>query len=96
MNNSAILSGKRAAVFGAGGSISAAVAKEFAAEGAEVFSAAGRMRTWTTWRSAVHRRRRPGAAALPWPATMPPIFSRHALIASGRSGPATLKASERR
>jgi 3-oxoacyl-[acyl-carrier protein] reductase len=35
--NSAILKGKRAIVFGAGGSIGAAVAKEFAAEGAEVF-----------------------------------------------------------
>jgi NAD(P)-dependent dehydrogenase (short-subunit alcohol dehydrogenase family) len=45
MNNSAILSGKRrAVVFGAGGSIGAAVAKEFAAEGAEVFSAATRKR----------------------------------------------------
>jgi NAD(P)-dependent dehydrogenase (short-subunit alcohol dehydrogenase family) len=32
-----MLQGKRAAVFGAGGSIGAAVAKEFAAEGAEVF-----------------------------------------------------------
>jgi len=37
MNNSATLSGKRAIVFGAGGSIGAAVAKEFASEGAEVF-----------------------------------------------------------
>ena len=35
--NLAILQGKRAIVFGAGGSIGAAVAKEFAAEGAEVF-----------------------------------------------------------
>jgi len=34
-----ILEGKRAVVFGAGGSIGAAVAKEFAAEGAEVFLA---------------------------------------------------------
>ena len=32
-----MLQGKRAAVFGAGGSIGAAVAREFAAEGAEVF-----------------------------------------------------------
>jgi 3-oxoacyl-[acyl-carrier protein] reductase len=39
MNNSQILQGKRAVVFGAGGSIGAAVAKEFAAEGAEVFLA---------------------------------------------------------
>ena len=39
MNSSAILKGKRAVVFGAGGSIGAAVAKEFAAEGAEVFLA---------------------------------------------------------
>lgn len=37
MNNSAILRGKIGVVFGAGGSIGAAVAKEFAAEGAEVF-----------------------------------------------------------
>jgi len=37
MNRSPILQGKYAAVFGAGGSIGAAVAKEFAAEGAEVF-----------------------------------------------------------
>ena len=37
MNNSGILQGKRALVFGAGGSIGAAVAREFAAEGAEVF-----------------------------------------------------------
>jgi 3-oxoacyl-[acyl-carrier protein] reductase len=37
MNHSGILQGKRALVFGAGGSIGAAVAKEFAAEGAEVF-----------------------------------------------------------
>jgi NAD(P)-dependent dehydrogenase (short-subunit alcohol dehydrogenase family) len=37
MNGSAVLQGKHAAVFGAGGSIGAAVAKEFAAEGAEVF-----------------------------------------------------------
>ena len=32
-----MLQGKRAAVFGAGGSIGATVAREFAAEGAEVF-----------------------------------------------------------
>jgi 3-oxoacyl-[acyl-carrier protein] reductase len=38
-NNSSILKGKHAVVFGAGGSIGAAVAKEFAAEGAEVFLA---------------------------------------------------------
>ena len=37
MNRSPILLGKYAAVFGAGGSIGAAVAKEFTAEGAEVF-----------------------------------------------------------
>jgi short-subunit dehydrogenase len=37
MNGSQILHGKHAVVFGAGGSIGAAVAKEFAAEGAEVF-----------------------------------------------------------
>jgi NADP-dependent 3-hydroxy acid dehydrogenase YdfG len=37
MSGSGILQGKRAVVFRAGGSIGAAVAKEFAAEGAEVF-----------------------------------------------------------
>jgi 3-oxoacyl-[acyl-carrier protein] reductase len=37
MGNSAILKGKHAVVFGAGGSIGGAVAKEFASEGAEVF-----------------------------------------------------------
>jgi 3-oxoacyl-[acyl-carrier protein] reductase len=39
MSNSQILFGKHAVVFGAGGSIGAAVAKEFAGEGAEVFLA---------------------------------------------------------
>ena len=39
MNSTAILQGKKAVVFGAAGSIGAAVAKEFAAEGAEVFLA---------------------------------------------------------
>jgi NADP-dependent 3-hydroxy acid dehydrogenase YdfG len=38
-SSSAILQGKHAVVFGAGGSSGAAVAKEFAAEGAEVFLA---------------------------------------------------------
>lgn len=37
MNKSRVLEGKRAVVFGAGGSVGSAVAKEFAAEGAEVF-----------------------------------------------------------
>ena len=37
MNSSQILKDKHAVVFGAGGSLGAAVAKEFAAEGAEVF-----------------------------------------------------------
>lgn len=37
MNRSPILQGKHVAVFGAGGTIGTAVAKEFAAEGAEVF-----------------------------------------------------------
>jgi len=37
MTESQILRGKRAVVFGAGGSIGAAIGKEFAAEGAEVF-----------------------------------------------------------
>jgi 3-oxoacyl-[acyl-carrier protein] reductase len=37
MNSTQILKGKHAVVFGAGGSIGSAVAKEFAAEGAEVF-----------------------------------------------------------
>ena len=39
MSNRAILQGKDAVTFGAGGSIGAAVAKEFAAEGARVFLA---------------------------------------------------------
>lgn len=39
MNSTPILNGKHAVVFGAAGSIGAAVAKEFAAEGAEVFLA---------------------------------------------------------
>ena len=37
MNRSRILEGKRAVVFGAGGSVGSAVAKEFAAEGADVY-----------------------------------------------------------
>ena len=37
MNTSQLLHGKRALVFGAGGTVGAAVAREFAAEGAEVF-----------------------------------------------------------
>ena len=37
MSNTQILRGKHAVVFGAGGSIGSAVAREFAAEGAEVF-----------------------------------------------------------
>jgi NAD(P)-dependent dehydrogenase (short-subunit alcohol dehydrogenase family) len=44
MNSSQILRGKQAVVFGAGGSIGSAVAREFAAEGAEVFLA-GRTRS---------------------------------------------------
>ena len=44
MNSSPILQGKRAVVFGAGGSIGAAVSREFAAEGAEVFMS-GRSRS---------------------------------------------------
>jgi NAD(P)-dependent dehydrogenase (short-subunit alcohol dehydrogenase family) len=39
MNSTLILKGKHAVVFGAGGSIGGAVAKEFASEGAEVFLA---------------------------------------------------------
>jgi 3-oxoacyl-[acyl-carrier protein] reductase len=39
MNDSAILQGKRAVVFGAGGSIGAAVARQLSADGAEVFLA---------------------------------------------------------
>ena len=39
MNNSPILKDKRAVVFGAGGSIGAAVARQFSADGAEVFLA---------------------------------------------------------
>ena len=37
MSSAAVLKGRHAVVFGAGGTIGAAVAKEFAAEGAEVF-----------------------------------------------------------
>jgi NAD(P)-dependent dehydrogenase (short-subunit alcohol dehydrogenase family) len=44
MNSTLILKGKHAVVFGAGGSIGAAVGKEFASEGAEVFLA-GRTKT---------------------------------------------------
>ncbi|HLQ44912.1 MAG TPA: SDR family oxidoreductase [Planctomycetaceae bacterium] len=44
MGDSQMLQGKRAVIFGAGGSIGAAVASEFAAEGAEVFLA-GRTRS---------------------------------------------------
>jgi 3-oxoacyl-[acyl-carrier protein] reductase len=44
MNNTPILKGKHAVIFGAGGSIGTAVAKEFAAEGARVFLA-GRTKT---------------------------------------------------
>jgi 3-oxoacyl-[acyl-carrier protein] reductase len=44
VSDSHILEGKRAVIFGAGGSIGAAVASEFAAEGAEVFLA-GRTRS---------------------------------------------------
>ena len=44
MSDSQMLQGKRAVIFGAGGSIGAAVASEFAAEGAEVFLA-GRTRS---------------------------------------------------
>jgi len=39
MNTTALLKGKNAVIFGAGGSIGAAVAKEFAAEGARIFLA---------------------------------------------------------
>jgi 3-oxoacyl-[acyl-carrier protein] reductase len=39
LSSSSILKGKHAVVFGAGGSVGAAVAREFAAEGAEVFLA---------------------------------------------------------
>jgi len=42
-SNSTILQGKRAVIFGAGGSVGSAVAREFALEGAEVFLA-GRTR----------------------------------------------------
>lgn len=37
MNTARILQGKHAVIFGAGGSIGAAVAGEFSAQGAEVF-----------------------------------------------------------
>jgi NAD(P)-dependent dehydrogenase (short-subunit alcohol dehydrogenase family) len=44
MHRTSVLAGKHAVVFGAGGSIGAAVAKEFAAEGADVYLS-GRTRT---------------------------------------------------
>jgi len=44
MSSTSILQGKRAVIFGAGGSIGTAVAREFAAEGAEVFIS-GRMKS---------------------------------------------------
>jgi len=44
MTSASLLQGKHAVVFGAGGSVGAAVAKEFAAEGADVFLA-GRTRS---------------------------------------------------
>jgi len=37
MDSTQVLKGKRALIFGASGSIGSAVAKEFAAEGAEVY-----------------------------------------------------------
>lgn len=45
MNGAPVLKGKHAIVFGAGGSIGTAVAKEFATEGAEVFLAGRRKAT---------------------------------------------------
>jgi NAD(P)-dependent dehydrogenase (short-subunit alcohol dehydrogenase family) len=48
MNTNSILNGKNAVIFGAGGSIGAAVAKEFAAEGAEVFLAGRTSRVETS------------------------------------------------
>ena len=44
------LQGKYAVVFGAGGSVGAAVAKEFAAEGAEVFLAGRTDADFQAWR----------------------------------------------
>ena len=46
MNSAAVLKGRHAVVFGAGGTIGAAVAKEFAAEGAEVFCLAVPSGVW--------------------------------------------------
>lgn len=46
-----ILEGKHTVVLGAGGSIGAAVAREFAAEGAEVSWLDGRNRMWKKSRS---------------------------------------------
>ena len=52
MNNSPILKDKRAVVFGAGGSLGAAVARNFGAEGAEVFLAG---RTESTLGAVAHQ-----------------------------------------
>ena len=50
-HGSSLLEGKLAVVFGAGGSIGGAVAKEFAAEGAEVFFPVAPSRTSERYRS---------------------------------------------
>ena len=56
MSKSPILEGKHAVVFGAGGSIGAAVAREFAVEGRRSFWPAGPNRMWKKSRSESPRR----------------------------------------
>ena len=56
MSDSQMLQGKRAVIFGAGGSIGAAVASEFAAEGAEVFLAGRTRSNWKPSLSVSERR----------------------------------------
>jgi NAD(P)-dependent dehydrogenase (short-subunit alcohol dehydrogenase family) len=55
-----LLQGKRAVVFGAGGSIGSEVAKAFASEGAEVFLAGRSEETPPGRRQGDRRRRGPG------------------------------------
>jgi len=55
MSSSAILQGKHAVVFGAGGSVGAAVAQEFAAEGSEVFLAGRTKWAWKRWQGKSRR-----------------------------------------
>ena len=60
MSDARVLNGKRAVVFGAGGSIGAAVARNFGAEGAEVFLAG---RTGSTLDAVTHQIKESGGRA---------------------------------